>query len=107
MDRQRGEGFAGEKKKRSRVGKSVSNYLSQNAKENKLYGLGGNNDDDPFAGQDGSRKRGKCHEFCCIVFCCMDANIYYGEEKYQKIMMKANEVDHMKMVEETKNTEQL
>ena len=37
----------------------------------------------------------------------MDANIYYGEEKYQKMVMKANEADHMKMIEETKNTENL
>ena len=49
MDKQRGDGMAAEKKKRVRVGKSVSNYLSQNAKEKNLYGEGGN-DDDPFAG---------------------------------------------------------
>ena len=39
-------------------------------------------------------RRSKCHEFCCIVFCCMDANIYYGEERYAKMVAKAEAVKH-------------
>ncbi len=90
MEKARGDGNFSEKKKRERLGKSVANYLSQNAKEKGIYGAG-NGDDDPFSGQDGQKRRSKCHEFCCIVFCCIDANVYYGEESYQKIGSKGAE----------------
>lgn len=78
----------GERKKRERVGKDIKNYISQSAKI-KVYGEG-ENEDDPFQNQN-QPKRGKCHQFCCIVFCCMDANVYYGEERYQRMMVKATE----------------
>ena len=101
MERARGEGVSGEHKKREKIAKNVANYLSQNAKEKNIYGP--NNGDDPFAGQEGPKRRGKCHEFCCIVFCCMDANIYYGEEKYQKMVVKAKETtDNVHTTEEAK-----
>jgi hypothetical protein len=40
-------GGGGERKKRERVGKNISNYVSANSKFKDLYG-GGQNDDDPF-----------------------------------------------------------
>ena len=47
MDRHVAEmGGGGERKKRERVGKSISNYVSANSKFKDLYG--GQNDDDPF-----------------------------------------------------------
>jgi hypothetical protein len=49
MEKARGDGNFSEKKKRERLGKSVANYLSQNAKEKGIYGAG-NGDDDPFSG---------------------------------------------------------
>ena len=49
MERARGEGPSTERKKREKMGKSVVNYLSQNAKEKNIYG-NYNGDDDPFAG---------------------------------------------------------
>jgi len=83
----------GERKKKERIGKDIKNYISSSAKNKVLYlGENGNEDKDAFADSNQPR-RGKCHEFCCIVFCCMDANIYYGEERYQKMMMKATEAD--------------
>ena len=100
MDKARGEGAFAEKKKRERKSKSVANYLSQNAKEKNLYVEGINGEDDPFSVQDGRQRRSKCHEFCCIVFCCMDASVYYGEEKYQKMVMKTNESERMQLPEE-------
>ena len=48
-------------------------------------------------------KRNKCHEFCCIVFCCVDANIYYGEEKYDEMVQKAEHNKHQAFEDEVDN----
>jgi hypothetical protein len=100
MDKHSGElGFGEVKKKRARErkGKSMANYLSVHAKSKSMLGkskgMSSQNSlqmNGEFDGLPNERpRRSKCHEFCCIVFCCMDANIYYGEEKYSKMMAKA------------------
>ena len=90
MDKNSGDlGFGQVKKRkaRERKGKDMSNYLSSAAKNKKAgkgNGSGTNsmNGDIEGAEQNRESKFSKCHACCCIVFCCMDANIYYGEEKY-------------------------
>ncbi|TNV77921.1 hypothetical protein FGO68_gene16686 [Halteria grandinella] len=102
MDKHSGDlGFGEVKKKRQkeRKGKSMANYLSTNAKTKSQLGksrVGGMSTsmDGEFDGSpsdDHRPKRSKCHEFCCIVFCCMDANIYYGEERYARMVAKAQQ----------------
>jgi hypothetical protein len=97
-------GFGEVKKKRAkeRKGKSIANYLSTNAKNPKQIDIQMSMEQN---GQfdDGRPRRSKCHEFCCIVFCCMDANIYYGEEKYSKMLAK-QEAEKHKLVEEYDET---
>ena len=110
MDKQNGGGeiIFGETKKKVREKKirSVANYLSQNAKMKLEQGsmVRGDDIDGLYETGMGNQKRNKCHEFCCIVFCCIDANIYYGEERYQKIIM-LKEIEKQRLVEEEEERE--
>ncbi len=110
MDKNHDLGFGEVKKKRAkdRKGKSIANYLSTNAKSKSQRGGAAGSQmslemHGEFDGQGERPRRSKCHEFCCIVFCCMDANIYYGEEKYSKLMAKA-EAEKNKLVDEYDET---
>lgn len=106
MDKSTGDlgfGDVKTKRKRERQGKSVVNYLSHQAKTRKNYQdqNGRENRGEAGYGMDGlyNIQRNKCKEFCCIVFCCVDANIYYGEREYGQLVARA-EVDRLKTIEE-------
>ena len=71
MDKDRQLEGKGKKRKSEKKGKNVKNYLSQTAKQKELYQSEMENIEDGTGQRIGSR-HGKCHQFCCIVFCCVD-----------------------------------
>jgi hypothetical protein len=105
MDKSQGDlgfGDVKNKRKKERQGKSLDNYLSHQAKIRKATLKEGDHErNGRFNGMENpfNPNRNKCKEFCCIVFCCVDANIYYGEREYGQLIAKA-EADRLKLIDE-------
>ena len=77
-------GFGDSKEKRERMQrrqeKSINDYLNSNSKLRSDDSV-----QQADENQQGEEKRSnKCAAFCCIVFCCADANIYYGDSVKSK-----------------------
>jgi hypothetical protein len=70
-ERKLAEALARGEVKRTKQPKDINNYLSQDAKQKSIYGPNDGFDQENENGFE-FQNRGKCYQFCCIVFCCMD-----------------------------------